>query len=105
MKFLRAISSIKHHGGDPVKGVEQLRSQMKNLGAEVEIDCCDAPDTPLFLDGIRFVAKPLNALQGGADAIVIGTEWKATAAANWAALNRLLKYLILPSLPMSGLKQ
>lgn len=46
MKILHVISSINPTGGGPIEGVKQLQSPLKDLGVEVEIACCDAPDAP-----------------------------------------------------------
>lgn len=46
MKFLHVISSINPKGGGPIEGIKQLQPLLKDLGVDVEIACCDAPDAP-----------------------------------------------------------
>ncbi len=46
MKVLRVISSINPQGGGPIEGVKQLQGPLEQLGVDVEIVCCDAPDAP-----------------------------------------------------------
>src|SRR5258706_10568587 len=46
MKILRVISSTNPQGGGPIEGVKQLQSPLRDLGVDVEIVCCDAPDAP-----------------------------------------------------------
>lgn len=46
MKLLHVISSINPQGGGPIEGIRQLQAPLKQLGMEVEIVCCDAPDAP-----------------------------------------------------------
>jgi UDPglucose 6-dehydrogenase len=45
----------------------------------------DFSDALALLDHLRFVAKPMEAVQG-ADALIIVTEWKAYRSPNWVAL-------------------
>ena len=46
MKLLRVISTVKPIGGRHIEGVKQLYAAMKALGADLEVACCDGPDTP-----------------------------------------------------------
>jgi len=46
LKILHVISSVNPQGGGPIEGIKQLYLQLKNLGLEVEIACCDAPVAP-----------------------------------------------------------
>jgi glycosyltransferase involved in cell wall biosynthesis len=46
LKVLRVISSINPQGGGPIEGVKQLQGPLEQLGVDVEIVCCDAPDAP-----------------------------------------------------------
>jgi glycosyltransferase involved in cell wall biosynthesis len=46
LRILHVISSINPKGGGPIEGVKQLQAPLKELGAKVEIACCDAPDAP-----------------------------------------------------------
>lgn len=46
MKLLRVISSVNPKGGGPIEGVKQLFAPMQALGVDLEVACCDAPDSP-----------------------------------------------------------
>lgn len=45
MKFLHVISSVNSNGGGPIEGVKQLYAPLKKLGVDVEILCCDSPES------------------------------------------------------------
>jgi glycosyltransferase involved in cell wall biosynthesis len=44
MKILRVISSVNPHGGGPIEGIKQVQKPLTEMGVEIEIACCDAPD-------------------------------------------------------------
>lgn len=46
MKLLRVINSTSPLGGGPIEGIKQLHGPMRELGVELEVACCDAPDAP-----------------------------------------------------------
>jgi glycosyltransferase involved in cell wall biosynthesis len=46
LKILRVISSVNPQGGGPIEGVKQLQAPLEQLGVEVEIACCDVPNSP-----------------------------------------------------------
>jgi len=46
MKILRVISSLNPKSGGPIEGVRQLHLPMMALGVNVDVVCCDAPDSP-----------------------------------------------------------
>lgn len=50
MKLLHVITSLNPLGGGPAEGVKLLAAQYKELGVEVELACCDAPDSPWLTD-------------------------------------------------------
>lgn len=45
MKLLQIISSVNLKGGGPIESVIQLCAPLKKLGVDVEIACCDSPDS------------------------------------------------------------
>lgn len=56
MKVLRVISSVNPHGGGPIEGIKQLHAPLHLLGTDIEILCCDAPDSPwLATSGLPIV--------------------------------------------------
>ena len=75
--LLRAGASIVAH--DPV-AVEETRRVL----------ALDFADAHALLDQIRFVIKPMDAVQG-TDALIIVTEWKAYHSPNWIALKAAMK--------------
>nr|WP_319566122.1 glycosyltransferase [uncultured Rhodoferax sp.] len=50
MKLLRVISSVNPRGGGPIEGVKQIQTPLEQLGFQVEVACCDAPDSPWLSD-------------------------------------------------------
>ena len=46
MKILHVISSVNPQGGGPIEGIKQLHAPLSQLGVEVDLVCCDAPDAP-----------------------------------------------------------
>lgn len=46
MKILHVISSVNPIGGGPIEGVRQLQQPMKTFGVDVDVACCDTPDSP-----------------------------------------------------------
>jgi len=75
--LLRAGARIAAH--DPV-AQEEARHAL----------ALDLADAPALLNGIRFVAKPIEAVHG-ADALIIATEWKSYRSPNWAAMKAVMK--------------
>jgi UDPglucose 6-dehydrogenase len=74
---LRAGASIVAH--DPVAEDEARRLLV-----------LDFADACALLENLKFVAKPMEAVQG-ADALIIVTEWKAYRTPNWTALKKAMK--------------
>jgi UDPglucose 6-dehydrogenase len=75
--LLRAGAHINAH--DPVAEDEARR-----------VMALDMADAPLLLKKLKFVSKPMQAVQG-ADALIIVTEWKAYRSLNWTALKTAMK--------------
>ena len=46
LRILRVISSVNPLGGGPIEGIKQLYLVMKELGVELEVACCDEPNSP-----------------------------------------------------------
>ena len=74
--LLRAGAGVAAH--DPV-AVEQTRAALDE----------DFADAPHLLDNIRYVDKPMDAVQG-ADALIVVTEWKNYRSPHLAALKAAL---------------
>jgi UDPglucose 6-dehydrogenase len=79
--LLRAGATVVAH--DPVAEDEARR-----------VLALDFADAPALLDRIRFVDKPMEAIQG-ADALLVVTEWKAYRSPNWTALVAAMKSAIV----------
>ncbi len=75
--LLRAGASVVAH--DPVAQAQALAALTSDLA-----------DQPNVLQNLSFVSKPAEAL-GGADALVVVTEWKAYNSPNWTALKAAMK--------------
>jgi UDPglucose 6-dehydrogenase len=54
----------------------------------------DLADAPHLLDALRWVDKPMEALEG-ADALVLVTEWRNYRSLNWAAVKRLMRTAVV----------
>ncbi len=111
MKILHVISSIDPKGGGPIEGIKQLNVPMRELGVQVDVLCCDAPDAPYlnafdnltttttttttvyamgphFL-GYAYTPKLLPWLKAHAqnyDAIIVNGLWQYHGFAVWRAL-------------------
>ena len=49
-KILRVISSVNPHGGGPIEGIKQLYLPMREVNFELEIACCDKPNSSWLSD-------------------------------------------------------
>ncbi|MFI3223228.1 MAG: glycosyltransferase [Methylococcaceae bacterium] len=108
MKILHVISSIDPKGGGPIEGIKQLNVPMRELGVQVDVLCCDAPDA-LYLNafdnlttttttvyamgphylGYAYAPKLLPWLKAHAhnyDAIIVNGLWQYHGFAVWRAL-------------------
>jgi UDPglucose 6-dehydrogenase len=79
--LLRAGARIQAH--DPVAEDEARR-----------VLALDLADTPVLMEKLQFVVKPMEALLG-ADALVIVTEWKVYLSPNWPALKAAMKAAVI----------
>jgi glycosyltransferase involved in cell wall biosynthesis len=46
LKILHVIASVNPQHGGPIEGIKQLHTPLSQLGVEVSLVCCDAPDAP-----------------------------------------------------------
>ncbi len=79
--LLRAGARILAH--DPVAEDEARRVLVLDLA-----------DAPALLEKLKFMDKPMEAVQG-ADALIIVTEWKAYRSPNWPALKAAMKATVI----------
>lgn len=79
--LLRAGASIVAH--DPV-AVDEARRVL----------FLDLSDASALLENLRFVANPMEALQG-ADALIIVTEWKEYLVPDWVDLKKAMKTSVI----------
>jgi len=79
--LMRAGACFQVH--DPVAEDEARRV--------LALDLADVPD---LLEKLRFMDKPLEAVQG-TDALIIVTEWKAYRSPNWPALKKAMKAAVI----------
>lgn len=103
MKILHVISSANPKGGGPIEGIRQLHGPMHELGATVEVACCDAPNSPWLENsglnkvyalgpakfGYAYTPKLLPWLRENAsqyDAVIVNGLWQYTGFAVWRAL-------------------
>lgn len=102
MRILHVIPSINPRGGGPIEGVRQLRTPLRERGAEVHVCCGDPPDAPYVreseLDVIALGPGKLNYgfnpamlrwLRENAhkyDAVIVEGLWQFHSLAAWLAL-------------------
>jgi UDPglucose 6-dehydrogenase len=79
--LLRAGACIMAH--DPVAEEEARRLLLLDLA-----------DSPVLLNNLKFLNKPLEAVQG-ADALIIVTEWEMYRSPNWCALMTSMKAAVI----------
>lgn len=114
MKILHAISSTNPAGGGPIEGIRQLWGPLKELGADMEIACCDAPDASwLSTSGLplihalgpahfKYGYTPrllpwLREHAGRYDAVIVRGLWQYHGFAVWRALaGTKMPYFVFP---------
>jgi glycosyltransferase involved in cell wall biosynthesis len=103
MRLLRVISSTNPAGGGPIEGIRQLRQPLAEMGVDVEIASCDAPDAPWLAYGApmvhplgpswlryRYTPRLLPWLRANAsryDVVVVHGIWQYHSFAVWQALH------------------
>lgn len=105
MKILHVIPSTNPKSGGPIEGVRQLQSAMADLGAEVHVACCDAPDASWLIGDTglsrvfalgpgrlvySYAPRLLPWLKEHApryDAVVVNGLWQYPSFAAWRALS------------------
>jgi len=103
LKILRVISSVNPHGGGPIEGIKQAQLPLAQMGIEIEIACCDAPDAAWLQDyklstvhalgpaknSYGFAPRFLNWLKKNAqhyDLVIVHGIWQFHSFAVWRAL-------------------
>jgi glycosyltransferase involved in cell wall biosynthesis len=104
MKILRVISSVNPHGGGPIEGIKQAQLPLSKMGVEIEIACCDAPESkwlnntylPIIhalgpsKSGYGYAPKLLPWLKENAhrfDLVIVHGLWQYHSFAVWRALS------------------
>lgn len=105
MKILHVISSVDPKSGGPIEGVRQLHKPIYELGATVDVVCCDPPDAPWLANcalrnvyalgpsrlGYAYTSKLLPWLRENSsryDAVIVNGLWQYTSFATWRALRK-----------------
>jgi len=104
MKLLHVISSTNPEGGGPIEGIKQLQSSLTNIGVNVELASCDAPDAHWLLTSdvtihalgpssgkYGYTPRLLPWVRNNAhrfDAIIIEGLWQYHSFATWQVLRK-----------------
>jgi glycosyltransferase involved in cell wall biosynthesis len=104
LRFLHVITSTDPAGGGPIEAIRQLRSPLAELGVDIEIASCDAPDAPWLSStsvqthalgpgtlAYGYTPRLLPWLRTNAaryDAVIIEGIWQYHSYAAWCAIRK-----------------